>query len=124
MDPIGFSLENFDAIGVWRGNDSGFRVDASGTMFDGAKLDGPVSLRRAILNRSDAFLATFTANLLAYGVGRVLDYHDMPAVRAIDRDAAKDGNRATAFVLGIVKSLPFQMRRAPESAPATDIAQN
>src|SRR5262249_30151581 len=66
MDPIGFALENFDAIGVWRTNDSGFRIDPSGTMFDGAKLDGPASLRQALVEHSGAFLSTFAENLLAY----------------------------------------------------------
>ena len=72
MDPIGFALENFDAVGVWRTRDSGFLIDAAGQMFDGAKLNGPVSLRQALLSHSDAFLSTFTENLLAYGLGRVM----------------------------------------------------
>jgi Protein of unknown function (DUF1592)/Protein of unknown function (DUF1588)/Protein of unknown function (DUF1587)/Protein of unknown function (DUF1595)/Protein of unknown function (DUF1585) len=112
MDPIGFSLENFDAVGVWRTNDSGFRIDAAGQMFDGAKLDGPASLRQAILNHSDAFISTFTENLLAYGLGRVIDAPDMPTVRAIDRSAATRNNQFSSFVLAIVKSEPFQYRRA------------
>jgi cytochrome c551/c552 len=115
MDPIGFSLENFDAVGAWRIKDSGFPVDASGKMYDGTKLDGPVSLRQAILSHSDAFIGTFSQNLLAYGLGRVVDYRDMPAVRAIEKDAAMDGNRFSAFILGIVRSSPFQMKRAEES---------
>ena len=118
MDPIGFSLENFDAIGVWRTNDSGFRVDPKGQMFDGQKLDGPISLRQAILNHSDSFIGTFTENLLAYGLGRVVDYYDMPTVRAIEHDAAQNNNHFSSFILGVVKSMPFQMRRAEESAPA------
>jgi len=119
MDPIGFALENFDAVGVWRNTDSGLPIDAAGRMFDGAKLNGPLSVRQAVLNHSDAFIGTFTENLLAYGLGRVIDYRDMPVVRAIDRDAAKDGDRFSAFVLGIVKSAPFQMRRAEESPPSS-----
>jgi len=115
MDPIGFALENFDAIGSWRMNDSGFRVDSNGVMFDGTKLDGPVSLRKAILNHADVFIGTFTENLLAYGLGRVLEPSDMPAVRAIARDAARNDNRFSAFLLGVVKSVPFQMRRAEEA---------
>jgi hypothetical protein len=114
MDPIGFSLENFDAVGAWRVNDSGFPVGASGKMFDGAKLDGPVSLRQAILNHSDSFLGTFTENLLAYGLGRVIDYNDMPFVRGVEREAARNNNRFSSFILGVVKSPPFQMRRAEE----------
>ena len=79
-------------------------------MFDGTKLDGPTSIRQAILNRSEAFLGSFTENLLAYGLGRVLDYRDMPTVRAIAQEAAANNNRFSSFVLGIVKSKPFQMR--------------
>ncbi len=119
MDPIGFSLENFDAVGVWRTNDSGFRIEASGQMFDGAKLDGPASLRQALVGHFDGFLSTFTENLLAYGLGRVLESYDMPVVRSIGREAARNNNRFSSFVLGIVKSTPFQMRRAEESEPAT-----
>jgi cytochrome c553 len=114
IDPIGFALENFDAVGAWRINDSGFTVDTKGQLFDGTKLDGPVSLRQAILNHSDAFLGTFTENLLAYGLGRVIDYRDMPVVRSIEQQAAESGNRFSAYVLGIVHSMPFQMSRAEE----------
>lgn len=122
MDPIGFALENFDAIGVWRNNDGGFRVDATGQMFDGSKLNGPVSLREAVLSHSDAFVRAFTQNLLAYGIGRVLEFYDMPVVRAIDRDAERNGNHFSSFILGIVKSAPFQMRKAEESEPRHEVA--
>jgi hypothetical protein len=115
MDPIGLAMENFDAIGVWRQNDSGYRVDPAGELFDGSKLDGPVSLRKAILSHSDAFLGSFTENLLAYGLGRILDDQDMPVVRQIQRQAAANGNRFSTFILGIVKSVPFQMRKAEDS---------
>jgi hypothetical protein len=111
MDPIGLALENFDPVGLWRTRDAGTMIDPSGTMYDGSKLDGPVSVRQAVLNHSDAFLANFTQNLLAYGVGHVLDYHDMPAVRSIERSAAKDSNRFSAFIIDIVKSPLFQMSR-------------
>jgi len=126
MDPIGFSLENFDAVGVWRTNDGGFRIDSSGKLFDGTKLGGPASLRQAILNHSDAFIGTFAENLLAYGIGRVIDYRDMPFVRAIEHQAAQNDNRFSSFILGIVKSPPFQMRRAEENenAPTDAVAGN
>ncbi len=110
VDPIGMSLENFDAIGVWRARDGGITIDPSGEMYDGFKLDGPAGLRAAVLNRSDAFLGTFTENLLTYGLGRVLDYRDMPVVRTIAREAAQDDNRFSGFIMGIVRSAPFQMR--------------
>jgi hypothetical protein len=119
MDPIGFSLENFDAVGAWRINDSGFPVDATGRMFDGAKLDGPVSLHQAMLNHSDAFLGTFAENLLSYGLGRVIDYRDMPFVRGVQREASHSNNRFSSFILGVVKSPPFQMRRVEDPEPAT-----
>jgi hypothetical protein len=114
MDPLGFALENFDATGLWRINDSGFKIDANGKMFDGTPLDGPVSLRKALLNRSDAFINAFTESLLAYGLGRVIDYRDMPAVRAITHEAARNNNKLSTFILGVVKSAPFQMRRIEE----------
>ncbi len=112
MDPIGLALENFDAIGKWRINDSGAGIDASGVMYDGTELDGPVGLRQAILDRSEAFVGSFAENLLAYGLGRVLDHRDMPMVRSIARSAAEEGNRFSSFVMGIVESRPFQMRVA------------
>ncbi len=125
MDPIGFSLENFDAVGVWRTRDSGFAIDPKGQMFDGAKLDGPVGLRQALMNHADSFIGTFAENLLAYGVGRVTDYTDMPVVRTIEHEAARNDNRFSSFVLGVVKSPAFQMRRSeePESPRPTDVAQ-
>ncbi|MBZ5604098.1 MAG: DUF1592 domain-containing protein [Acidobacteriia bacterium] len=122
MDPIGFALENFDPTGVWRTNDSGFKVDPSGVMFDGAKLSSPAMLRQAILVHPDAFLRTFTANLLAYGVGRVLEPYDMPAVRAIDRDAERSDNRFVALLMGVVRSAPFQMRKSPDAVSSTEAA--
>jgi len=121
MDPIGFSLENFDAVGLWRVNDGGFKIDSSGKMFDGAKLNGPVSLRQAILNHSDAFVGAFAESMLAYGLGRVIDYHDMPFVRGVEKEAAKNDNRFSSFILGIVKSPPFQMRRAEEAEPVPTV---
>ncbi len=124
MDPIGLSLENFDAVGAWRSKDSGLPIDAASKMFDGSKLDGPVSLRNAILKHKTAFLGSFTERLLAYGLGRVVDYRDMPMVRQIERDAAQNDNKFSAYVLGIVRSVPFQMRRAfqtPEAAQTTAV---
>jgi hypothetical protein len=110
MDPIGLALENFDAIGMWRSRDNGQAIDTSGMMFDGSKLDGPISVRQAVLNHSEAFVGSFTENLFAYGLGRVLDYRDMPTVRAITQEASKNNNHFSSFVLGVVKSKPFQMR--------------
>ena len=110
MDPIGLALENFDGIGGWRSVDSGFKIDASGQLVDGTRVDGPSSLRQALLDHPQAFVGTMTEKLLMYAVGRETKYYDMPVVRSIMRDAASDHYRFSDLVLGIVKSAPFQMR--------------
>jgi hypothetical protein len=110
MDSIGFALENFDAIGAWRTREAGGPIDASGELADGTKIDGVVALRNAILSRPEVFVGTMTEKLLTYGLGRGLDYYDMPAVRAILRDAARDNYRFSSLILGVVHSTPFQMR--------------
>jgi len=110
MDPIGFSLENFDLVGRKRSVDSGVAVDASGQLVDGTELNGAASLRRALLSRSDVFVSTMTEKLMTYGTGRALKYTDMPAVRTIVRDAARNDNRFSWLIVGIVKSDTFQMR--------------
>src|ERR1700733_1831946 len=122
MDPIGLALENFDGVGQWRTVDSGFKIDASGQLGDGTKVDGTASLRQALLNRPEAFVGAMTEKLLMYGVGRETKYYDMPVVRAIMRDAANDHYRFSELVLGIVKSAPFQMRMK-EAAPAETSAR-
>lgn len=111
MDPIGLALENFDAVGAWRSRDSGIPVDPAGQLVDGTPVAGPVQLRKALVDRSGAFVDNFTARLLTYALGRVLSPADMPTVRKIVRDAGPD-HRFEALVLGIAKSTPFQMRRA------------
>ncbi len=118
MDPIGLALENFDATGVWRTTDGGVDIDPSDTMFDGTSLDGPLSLRQALLDRSESFIRSFTENLLAYAVGRVLDYRDMPVVRSIMREARTEGNRFSTFIRNVVESAPFRMSRVPEPESA------
>jgi hypothetical protein len=110
MDPIGFSLDNFDLIGTWRASDSGETIDATGQLVDGTKLDGPASLRNALLSRSDVFVRTVTEKLLTYATGRALKSYDMPVVRSIAREAAQNDNRFSALIQGIVRSDPFQMR--------------
>jgi hypothetical protein len=115
MDPIGLALENFDAIGRWRDLDAGSAIDPTGQLWDGTKLEGPASLRRALLDRSGVFLQNFTEKLMMYGLGRRIEYDDMPAVRAIAREAAQNNNRFSTFVLGIVKRPQFQMRAVQES---------
>jgi cytochrome c551/c552 len=110
MDPIGLALENFDAIGRWRTVDEGVAIDASGQLVDGTPITGPASLRQALLDRSDVFVAAMTEKLLMYGVGRETKYSDMPTVRAIMRDAAKNRYRFSDLILGVVRSPAFQMR--------------
>jgi hypothetical protein len=118
MDPIGFALENFDPIGEWRTFDSNTVVDAKGKMYDGSALDGPASLRRALMAHSDAFLGTFTENLLAYGLGRVLHPEDMSVARSIEASAADHGDKFSAYILAIVNSEPFRMRHVEGTLPS------
>jgi hypothetical protein len=110
MDPIGFSLENFDLTGKWRTVDGKTPVDASGDLVDGTKLDGPASLRRALLSRSDVFVTTTTQKLMTYALGRAVQYSDMPAVRSVVRESTAGDYRLSSLIMGIVKSAPFQMR--------------
>jgi hypothetical protein len=111
MDPIGFSLENFDAIGMWRTKDGGKPVNAADIAYDGTRLDGPAGLRAWLSSYSDQFAEVMAEKLLTYALGRGVEYSDMPLVRSIARDAAKNGNRFSALVLATVKSAPFQMNR-------------
>jgi hypothetical protein len=110
MDPIGLALENFDGVGQWRTVDSGIKIDSAGQLVDGTRLDGPASLRQALLDRPEAFVGAMTEKLLMYGIGRETKYYDMPVVRAIMHETAGDRYRFSELVLGIVKSAPFQMR--------------
>jgi mono/diheme cytochrome c family protein len=113
MDPIGFALENFDADGGWRtrqGGDGGLPIDASVTLFDGQMAQGPAGLRQALLRYSPQFNRMFVERLMTYAVGRGMEYTDMPTIRAITREAEKNGNRFSALVLGVVRSPQFQMR--------------
>ena len=112
MDPLGLALENFDVTGAWRIKDNGTPIDAAGELYDGTAVSSPADLREALLKRPTPLIRTFTENLMAYGLGRRLDYYDMPAVRAIAREAAANDNRLSAFVLGVVNSSAFQMKRA------------
>jgi mono/diheme cytochrome c family protein len=114
MDPIGLTLENFDHVGKWRTLDGQTSINATAQLVDGTKLDGPLSLRRALIARSDVFATVATEKLLTYASGRAVQYQDMPAVRAIIRDAARDKYRFSSLVIGIVKSTPFQMRTKAE----------
>jgi hypothetical protein len=123
MDPVGFSLENFDAVGQWRDVDAGNPIDASGVLVDGTKVDGPVALRQAILSRPQTFASTMTEKMLTYALGRGIEYYDMPAVRAIVREMANNDYRFSSLVLGIVKSAPFQMRVKKGDVQPESVAQ-
>jgi len=110
MDPMGFALENYDLIGAWREKDGPAPVDTNGRLADGTPLSGPADLRKAVLSRSDAFVTTAVEKLTIYALGRPVHYYDMPGVRTVVRRAARDGNRFSSLVLGIVDSDAFQKR--------------
>ena len=114
MDPLGFALENFDVDGTWRDVDreSGKPIDASGTLPDGTSIGGPTELREALLARPEQFVQTFVEKLLAYSLGRSIEWYDMPAVREVVRQSAADDYRFSAVVMGIVQSGPFTTRDA------------
>jgi hypothetical protein len=116
MDPIGFALENFDTVGAWRTEDAGVPIDASGELGDGTKVDGVVTLRQAMMRHPEVFVRTMTEKLMIYALGRGLDDRDMPVVRAVMRDGAAHDYRFSSLVLGIVRSMPFQMRIKPLAA--------
>ncbi|HEX7079621.1 MAG TPA: DUF1592 domain-containing protein [Gammaproteobacteria bacterium] len=118
MDPLGFALENFNAVGMWRDKDrfAGTVIDATAKLPDGTVVEGPDDLREALLRRPEQFVQTFTERLLMYALGRTLDYRDMPAVREIVREAARDDYRFSTIVWEVVTSDPFLMRRVPPAA--------
>jgi mono/diheme cytochrome c family protein len=112
MDPIGFALENYDAVGRWRDAEGGKPIDASGGLPDGSKFEGASGLQRALLSRPEVFTTTFTEKLLTYALGRGVEYYDAPSVRAIVRQAQANDFRFSSFIVGIAGSTPFQMRRS------------
>jgi hypothetical protein len=120
IDPIGLALENFDVTGVWRSKDGGVPIDASGELYDGTALDGPLALRDALLSHSRTFIRTFTESLMTYALGRRVEYFDMPAIRKIAEDAAKNENRMSSFILGVVASVPFRSSGAESDSAATE----
>src|SRR5262249_20904515 len=110
MDPIGFALENFDMVGTWRDVDGKTPINASGQLVDGTKLERPADLRNALLSRREMFISTATLKLLTYATGRTMQYYDMPAVRAIVRQAAANDYKFSSLALGIVQSDAFQKK--------------
>src|SRR2546426_4071997 len=119
FDPMGFALENFSADGSWRnkdGGDGGVPIDATVELYDGQQVQGPVGLRTALLRYSPQFVGMVTEKLMTYGLGRGVEYYDMPVIRQIVRDASKNNYKFSSIVVGIVKSAPFQMRMKVENA--------
>jgi hypothetical protein len=117
MDPIGFAMENFDGSGKWRETEAGQKIDASGQLVDGTKINGVVDLRNALLKYKPQFARTMAEKLLTYALGRGVEYQDMPVVRAIVRDGAREDYRFSALVESIVKTDSFQMNRKMQSPP-------
>ncbi len=113
MDPIGFSLENYDALGRWRTADEGTPIDAAGSLPDGTRYQGVNGLQKALVQRPELFAATLTEKLMTYGLGRGVTYRDAPAIRKIVTRSARDDYKLSSLILGIVQSTPFQMRRSP-----------
>jgi hypothetical protein len=112
MDPVGFSLENFDAVGRWRTLEEGKPIDATGGLPDGSQFEGPAGLEQALLKRPERFVCTLTEKLLTFALGRGIAYYDAPAVRKIVRDALAQDYRFSSLFVGIATSTPFQMRRS------------
>jgi hypothetical protein len=115
IDPLGLALENFDVTGAWRIRDNGVPVDASGELYDGTPLDGPIALREALLNRREVILRSFTENLMAYALGRRIEHFDMPTIRAIVSEAGRNDHRFSSYALGVVKSAAFRMSKRDSS---------
>jgi mono/diheme cytochrome c family protein len=123
IDPVGFALENFDSVGVWRDKGAdGAPLDVAGTLADGTQVNGPVALREAILSRPDAFVTVVTEKMLTYALGRGLEPADMPVVRRIVRKAAQNDYQLSSVIMGIVESAPFQMRTKLEQVEAAHAA--
>jgi hypothetical protein len=113
IDPVGFGLENFDAVGRWRTREGEFPIDAAGALPDGSEFRGIEGLETSLLNRPELFVGTLTEKLLTFALGRGIEYYDGPAVRQIVREAKQDDYRFSSLLAGIVKSTPFRMRNAP-----------
>jgi hypothetical protein len=113
MDPVGFALENFDAVGRWRETEAGGPIDVAGGFLDGSEFVGPAGLERALLNRPELFVRTLTEKLMTFALGRGVEYYDAPAIRKIVAAAGDENYRFSQLILGVVQSTPFQMRMSP-----------
>jgi hypothetical protein len=117
LDPIGFAMENFDAVGHWRDRDGGAPIDATGDLPDGTRFDGPAGLRKALMATPERFVTVLTEKLLVYALGRGLEPTDMPTVRSIVTSAARDQYRFQSLIAAIINSAPFTMRSLEEVTP-------
>jgi hypothetical protein len=120
IDPLGFALESFDAIGAWRMHENGRPIDSSSRLADGTEVNIVTELRDALASRPEAFAQTLTEKMLVYALGRGLQHRDMPVVRGIVRETAGKSHSFSSIVLGIVRSAPFQMRVVPERSSTGD----
>jgi hypothetical protein len=112
IDPLGLALENFDVTGQWRIKDGGSPIDPAGTLYDGSQISGPVGLREALLKRSDVVVTSFTESLMTYALGRRVEAYDMPTIRKIVNEGKKNNYRMSSFIMGVINSPAFQMKRA------------
>jgi hypothetical protein len=119
IDPLGLALENYDPTGAWRIKDNEVAVDPAGVLYDGTKVEGPASLRSALLRYKDAVVLSFTESLMTYALGRRIESYDMPAIRSIVREAARNDYRMSSFLRGVIKSAAFQRGRAPAAEART-----
>jgi hypothetical protein len=126
IDPVGFALENFNAVGQWEDvTRDGLKIDSAGVLFDGTPVDGPVALRKALLARPNVFAGTVTEKLMIYALGRGLEPVDMPVVRSIVNSAAKNHYAMQSIILGIVQSSPFQKRtKLTDNGKISTVAQS
>lgn len=112
IDPIGLALDSYDMTGRWRIKENGVPIETEGELYDGTPVNSPIALQEALLNRPILLVRSFTSNLMAYGLGRRVEYFDQPTIRRIARDAEAEDFRISSFVMGIVQSDAFQMQRA------------
>ncbi|MEO8681360.1 MAG: DUF1585 domain-containing protein, partial [Vicinamibacterales bacterium] len=123
MDPIGLSLDNFDTTGKWRERENGAPLDTAGDFYDGTKVTNESELIAALLKRPTPLVRTFTENLMAYALGRRVEYFDQPAVRTIAKAAAATDYKLSSFIVGVVKSDAFRMKRVEPEVPTTDTSK-
>ena len=124
MDPMGLALHNFDVTGQWRVRENGQPLDTRGELYDGTPLSNPADLVEALLNRPIPLVRTFTLNLMAYAMGRRIEYTDQPALRKIVKEAEENGYRMSSFIMAVVDSDPFQMKRAVAVAEDAEVDGN